>query len=198
MNKLMIEGISDKLKQQLEEIGIYGIEDMSVLYNSSQLTFKEIHLLRDLINEKSIRDYHFKQIIVRTLNVKEASGIANQALINEYNRTSKDKELYRWVIGDTIATIATPDDLDNIIEIIKNKGNGMSRQMFVIALSNYDKELVEDFLLSLVEEEEIAPHAITTLGKIKSQKAKKVLKKLTEHKRGLIRQNARKALKRIN
>lgn len=95
--------------------------------------------------------------------------------------------------------IIRDEDVDRILKIVSNKDNGMSRQMFVIALSKIKsrKQDIENVLIDLLDDDLVCSHAINTLGKLKSVKAKPLVLTLTEHSRPLVRKEAVKALKKI-
>ncbi|MCB9082407.1 MAG: hypothetical protein H6555_11930 [Lewinellaceae bacterium] len=116
------------------------------------------------------RPYHLKnkEGIIRALAVKEAIGKASPVLIAEYNRTPKDKILIRWAIGNTIYTTISEDDVESILPIVLDRTNGISRQMFVAALGKIKAVNVKDVLLRLVNDDD----------KVIRDEAKKALKKI--------------------
>jgi HEAT repeat protein len=153
-----------------------------------------------ILLEHLSKPYHLKnkEGIVRALAVKEAIGKASPVLIAEYNRTPKDKMLLRWAIGNTIYTTITEDDVESILPIILNKTNGPSRQMFVAALGKVKSGKTEDVLINLLDDEEVTPHALEALGRMKSSKAREKITLLTNHPKALIRREALKALKKVS
>ena len=114
--------------------------------------------------------YHLKnkEGIARALTIKEAKGIACKAIIEEYNKTPKNEHDLRWVLGNTMSVIMSDDYLDDVISIVQDRSNGESRQMFIVALS-----------------------------KVKSVKTKETLNHLVNEKSKVIREEAKKALKKI-
>ena len=48
----------------------------------------------------------------------------------------------------------------------------MSRQMFALALGKVPSEKSENALIQVLDDDEIAPHALEALGKLKSKKAR--------------------------
>jgi hypothetical protein len=127
-----------------------------------------------LVNHLS-RPYHHrnKEGIVRALAVKEAKGLANKAVMKEYLKLPKESPEepwifhYRWAFGNTMRTIVTKDDLDELIAIVLDDTNGASRNMFVRALA-----------------------------KLKSPKVRETLEKLVNDKITTVAEEARKALTR--
>lgn len=191
---MMVNG--NKIRSELKKVGI-SINDIYDLVNTDLSYPLAVPVLIELIKE-DFEDIKDKQGVVRALAVKEAIGKASPVLIAEYNRVSKDFSSYRWAIGNTIYTTITEDDVESILPIIKNKENGMSRQMFVAALGKVKSEKAEDVLIELLDDEEVTSHAIEALGKMKSKKAREKIEKLAIHSKLLIRKGAQKALKKIS
>ncbi|MBE9586002.1 HEAT repeat domain-containing protein [Mucilaginibacter sp. JRF] len=186
----------DQIKQELLEVGI-AIDSIFDLANTYRPYPEAIAKLLDFLI-RGVEDLRIKEGIVRALAVKEAVGIAGPVLLDEYHKTPKEEMLYRWAIGNTISKVITTADVKKVISIVKDRSNCMSRQMFVIALGKFKSEEVENVLISLLDEDEVAPHALAALGKMKSNKAKKRILLLTDHPRSLIRKEALKALKKIS
>lgn len=185
----------NRIKSELEKVGIY-INDIYDLVNTNEPYPLAISVLINLLKE-GIEHIGTKEGVVRALAVKEAIGKASPVLIAEYNRVPKDKMMLRWAIGNTIYTTITEDDIESILQIIQDKSNGMSRQMFVAALGKVKSEKAEQILIMLLDDDEVTPHALEALGRMKSKKAKDKIKKLINHPKTLIRKEAQKALKKV-
>jgi HEAT repeat protein len=186
----------NKIKSELGKVGM-SINDIYDLVNTNEPYPLAVPVLLDLLKE-DFEDIRDKQGVVRALAVKEAIGKASPILIAEYNRVSKEFSSYRWAIGNTIYTTITDDDVESILPIIKDKENGMSRQMFVAALGKVKSEKAEDVLIDLLDDEEVTPHALEALGRMKSKKAIEKIATLTSHSKPLIKKEAQKALKKIS
>jgi HEAT repeat protein len=184
------------IKLELSKVGI-EINDIYELVNTNEPYPTAIPVLLNLL-VKGIDHSGTKEGVVRALAVKEAIGKASPVLIDEYNRISKDKMLLRWVIGNTIYTTITGDDIENIIPIVQDKTNGMSRQMFVAALGKVTSEKAENVLINLLADEEVVPQALEALSRMKSIRAKDKISILTKHPKALIRKEAIKALRKIS
>ena len=188
---------SEKVNNSLLEVGI-EVDSVYDLVNTSMSYPEAIHPLIEHL--KNIQDVNIKEGIIRALTVKEAKGIANNPLFEEYNKTNEIANSgIRWVIGNAFTVIIGAEDVDRILKIVSNKDNGMSRQMFVMALSKIKsrKQDIENVLIDLLDDDLVCSHAINTLGKLKSVKAEPLLLTLTEHSRPLVRKEAVKALKKI-
>ena len=163
---------ADFIKNELNKVGV-AINDIYDLVNTKESYPKAIPVLIDLLR-KDIEPINIKEGIIRALAVKEAIGLASPILLEEYNKISKDKMMLRWAIGNTIYTTITEEDIERIKIIVRDKSNGISRQMFVLALGKVKaKEKVEDILIELLDDDEVCPHAIEALARLKSKKSKR-------------------------
>jgi len=184
-----------KLKEELEKIGI-KIEEIYDLVNSPKSYPEAIPILVRFLSKNFIDD-RLKEGIIRALAVKEAKGKCGKVLIKEFNKTPKEKSLLRWAIGNTMEVVISKNDIDDVIKIIKDKTNGISRQMFIKALGKIKTDKTENILIDLLDDEEVAIFAVEALGKMKSQKAKNKINELLNSKNKLVKKEAEKALKRI-
>lgn len=110
-----------------------------------------------------------KEGIVRALTVPEAKGFVVPLLVNEYLQLPNNQENLKWVIGNAVNATITKGEVENILPIVLNKDNGVSRQMFVSAL-----------------------------GKIKTDNVKSVLVQLSNDDDEVIRDEVKKALKKVS
>jgi hypothetical protein len=165
------EALTAALRQQekplLDELSEVGLDVESVwdLVNTSASYGEGVHILVKHL----AKPYHRRNKvgIVRALAVKEAKGIASDAIISEYKRTPQEDDGFRWTFGNTMRVIATEQDLDALVQIVLDESNGDSRQMFVVALA-----------------------------KLKSAKVDNVLERLLSDRSTIIASEAEKALKR--
>lgn len=187
---------AQKIKKSLAKVGI-EINDIYDLVNMNSSYPKAIPILVKLLKE-GITDCKLKEGVIRSLAVKEAKGIANKVLIDEFKRVSNDNILLKWTIGNTIEVIAQEEDLNEIIQIIKNSDNGMSRQMFVMALSKFKNKQIEDLLIKLLDDDELVLQSLDALIKIKSSKSINKIKSLLQSSRKPVKDKAEKALRKIS
>ncbi len=110
-----------------------------------------------------------KEGIVRALTVPEAKGLVVPLLVKEYLQLPNDKENLRWVIGNAVNATITKGEVANIFPIVLNKENGSSRQMFVAALGKIKTDNVKSVLLQLSNDDD----------KVIRDEAKKALKKVS-------------------
>ncbi|GHT84118.1 hypothetical protein FACS18947_1100 [Bacteroidia bacterium] len=163
----------DRIYKELENAGVNTAKYNSLLAISESYS-KAIPVFVEFLKNEEFDSIRTKEMLVRALTVKEAKGIVNEVLFSEYNRYPEEGlfESYRWAIGNAFTVIITARDEDNIIDIVSNKSNGKSRQMFVYALKAIKSIRVENILIDLLNDSDVTGHAIYALGSIKSQRAK--------------------------
>ncbi len=184
------------IKNELLKVGI-SINGIYDLVNTRVRYPEAVPLLIDIVDKK-FDDIHIQEGVVRALTVKEATGKANATLLSVYNNTSKEKDLFRWIIGNAFNTIITKNDIEEILQIIQDKTNGESRQMFVLALGKVKPTQAEDILIDLLDDDDVLVHTISTLGRMKSQRAREKILLLNSHSKTFIRNSAKAALKKID
>ncbi len=185
----------NKIIKELQQVGI-RINSIYDLVNTTKSYSQGLPILIELLR-KGISDDRIKEGIIRSLAVKEAKGLAGSALLEEYNRIPKDRMMLRWAIGSALEVVVTDKENEMVINIVKDKTNGISRQMFVLALGKLPSEKTEQILIDLLDDDEVAAQAIDALSKLKSKKAKTKLTELLNHSKPFIRKEAQKALKKI-
>jgi len=188
----------DRIYKELENAGVNTAKYNGLLAISEPYP-KAIPVFIEFLKNEEFDSIGTKEMLVRTLTVKEAKGIANDILISEYNKYP-EKELfyfYRWAIGNAFKVIITNKDEGSIIDIVSNKNNGKSRQMFVYALKAIESTRVENTLIDLLDDSDVIGHAIYALGCVKSQKAKAKIEPFLNNKSAFLRREAKKALKKI-
>jgi HEAT repeat protein len=185
----------NKIIEELQQVGI-TISNIYDLVNTTKSYSQGLPILIELLR-KGIPDDKLKEGVIRSLAVKEAKGLAGATLLEEYNRIPKDKMMLRWAIGSALEVVVTGEELEPVINIVKDRTNGMSRQMFVLALGKLPSEKTEQILIESLDDEEVVAQAIDALSKLKSKKAKTKITELLNHFNPLIRKEALKAIKKI-
>ena len=188
----------DRIYKELENAGV-NTAKYSYLLAISESYAKAIPVFVEFLRNEEFDSIGTKEMLVRILTVKEAKGIVNEVLISEYHKYPEEGlfYFYRWVIGNAFTVIITNKDEDNIINIVSNKNNGKSRQMFVQALKAVKSTRVENILIDLLDDNDVTGHAIYALGCLKSQKAKAKIEIFLNDKSAYLRRSAKKALKKI-
>lgn len=191
MDDTAIELIND-----LSQIGIF-VEDLYDLVESKVKYGDGIPILLKYLShpELSLND---KEAIVRALGTKEAVGIVNDHLLNEFNENNKSNELYLWAVANSIEIVVRDQDFNKICSIIKDEGFGISREMLVLSLGKIKSKESEEFLINLLENENLASFAISGLVKLKSLKAICKISQLVSSSNKRISKEAKKALIKLN
>jgi len=186
---------NEKLISKLNSVGVV-IEDIYDLVNTNEPYPSAIPVLVESLKD-GITHVGIKTGVIRALAVPEAKGKIGTVLIKEFYNTPSDNMSLRWAIGNTMEVVISEEDIDEVIKIVGDKSNGMSRQMFALALGKIPSEKSEDVLIQVLDDDEIAPHALEALGKLKSKKARDKISELTKHSKSLVKKEAKKALKKI-
>jgi FOG: HEAT repeat len=188
----------DRIYKELENAGVNTAKYNSLLAISEPYP-KAIPVFIDFLQNEEFDSIRTKEMLVRTLTVKGAKGLANETFVSEYHKYPEEGlfESYRWAIGNAFTVIITSKDEGNIIDIVSNKNNGKSRQMFVYALKAIKSIRVENTLIDLLNDSDVTGHAIYALGSMKSQKAKAKIEFFLNNKSAYIRRNAKTALRKI-
>lgn len=144
--------------------------------------------------EAGLRDPLIMEGVVRALTTRHAKGKANKALLALFHGTSMDNVSLKWAIGNAIKAIITPDDLSGVLEIVRDKRHGITRQEFVAALAPIHSPAVDGVLVELLDDEDVAAHAMEALRKRRSVTGVSKARRLLEHPKTVIRKEAEKYL----
>jgi HEAT repeat protein len=193
----------------LEELRLKGIDtsDFGVFTSLRPTTFDHAHaapiLLRWL---PKLRDAIEKERVVRHLTAEpEAERIgAARVLIDEFRRS--DAHHLKWAIANALATLATKEDAEGLIELVGDRRHGRSREMLCDALKRTKDPRAPDVLIGLVDDRDVAGHAILALRLYGPRSSLPHLRRAEEKLRKIVgdanfsefsRRQARKALERL-
>jgi HEAT repeat protein len=107
-------------------------------------------------------------------------------------------EHLRWVIGNGLGVFASPPVADELIKLALARGFGQARTQIILALPKTKDGRVADVLLSLLDDPTVSPFAVEVLGKMKVTAARGPVSELLGHPDKNVRDQAKKALKRID
>jgi HEAT repeat protein len=142
-------------------------------------------------------DDNIKEGIVRALTVREARGIAAKPLIREFERVESTSQL-KWAIANALVEVADENAFEDIARLARDKRHGESRQMLALALGGIKKARASDVLIDLLEDDEVAGHAIIALGKLRVKEARRRIEQFLNHPMPWVRTEAKRALERID
>lgn len=140
-----------------------------------------------------------KEMIVRALSVPWGRPAAPE-LIREF-RTSRDEDAnLRWAIGNALSVVADEALRDDLLELALDRRFGTGRKMVVLGLGKMKKssDVVVPPLIGLLEDEEVAGHAVMALGMLRAKDAREAVEALRNHPKAWVRAEVRKALVRMD
>ncbi len=184
------------MAQSINNSTTLHIESIFELVNSPTYNSSTIPVLVKLI-EEGVDDDLILEGVVRSLTNPKAKGIANRPLLDLFDRTSPESSSLRWAIGNALKQIVQESDRDRVMAIVRNRRNGYARQEFVGALGKVATSEIEEMLVTLLDDEEVAAHALESLQKLRSPLGLSKAEYLVVHsKRKAVRDEARRYLEK--
>ncbi len=145
-----------------------------------------------------VENLDVKEAIVRALSVPWAKPIAAQALVQEFHKLQNESNTgIKWAIGNALEVVADDSVFSDIVELINDPSNGKSREMLAMALGKMKDPRAEDVLIALLDDEEMVGHALIGLRRLKSKKAVPAIERFRNYPKTWIRNEAKKALLKI-
>jgi hypothetical protein len=146
-----------------------------------------------------IKNQRLKESIVRALSVPWAKPVAALPLIAEFkNAVGLTSDSLKWAIGNALSIVADDNVFNEIAELVKDKRHGKAREMLAIALGNMKGPRTVDLLIELLSDDQVAGHALMSLGKLKAQKARPNIELLLNHPKPWVRKEAKRALAKLD
>jgi HEAT repeat protein len=146
-----------------------------------------------LVVESAVKDS-----IVRALSVPWAKQAAARPLISQFQAVPESAASLKWTIGNALAVVADDDVFNGIAELARDKRNGKSREMLAVALGNMRNPPAVDVLIELLEDDEVAGHALMGLANLKARRARPYIERFLNHPKAWVRKEASKALAKLN
>jgi len=157
------QGLLDALEAagvRKEDFGLFGAA-------SIETTFDYEHAMPVLIEWlPRVSDPLLKEILARSLTGEEAAkGEGARALIGEFRKAPSTDEWHspKWAMADALATLADASMADDLLDLIRDKRHGRSRQRLCDALARTKDDRAPDALIALLDEPDLAGHAISAL-----------------------------------
>ena len=175
----------------------FDLEWVSDLY-SKKLNYKDaIPVLLQWLPR--IENLDVKEDIVRALSVPWAKPVATRTLVSEFRKMQNESNTgIKWAIANALSVVADDSVFTEIVDLVGDPRHGKAREMLAFSLGNMKDPRSQDVLISLLDDDEVAGHAIVALGKLKSKKAYSAIKRFLTHPKTWIRKEAKKALARID
>jgi hypothetical protein len=111
-----------------------------------------------------VRDPVEKEVLARSLTgVRTAPPVAARALVDEFRSAEANAETAKWAYANALATLADADIADDLLELVADRRHGTARQMLCDALKRTKDPRVPDALIDVIEDDDVAGHAILAL-----------------------------------
>src|SRR6267143_4299213 len=110
-----------------------------------------------------VQDPVIKETIVRVLTVKEARGKADAALVAEFRAIPPSPTTHvglKWAIANALSVVGTDAVFADVVELLKDKQHGKSREMLAVTLGNMKHPAAADVLIESLKDDEVAGHAL--------------------------------------
>jgi hypothetical protein len=180
--------------EDLRGVG-YKIYSLDELRRSGKRYESAIPILLQWLPRLSCPDA--KEGIVRALSVPWAKPTAGPVLIEEFHEAPPEAEALRWAIGNALEVVVTPSLLEGIVSIVSRKEGGTARQMAVLSLAKIKDPKSVEVLIRLLNDDQVAGHAIMALRKLKATEALDHLERFVDHPQAWVRNEAKKAIAAI-
>ena len=145
-----------------------------------------------------VPDAAVKESIVRALSVPWAKPAAAGPLIAEFRNSSDPSSGLKWAIGNALAVVADDTVFSEVSELVRDRRNGKAREMLALALSNMQDPRAVPLLVELLDDAEMAGHAVLALGKVKWRGARPHLERFLDHPKSWVRKEAKRALAKLD
>lgn len=147
-----------------------------------------------------ISDRRVKEGIVRSLTVKWAKPLAAPLLIEEFLRAGDPWHGLKWAIGNALSVVADDSVFEDLVRLVRDKSHGRAREMLAVALANMRNPQAIDVLIELLDDEDIAGHALLALRKLgkKAATARPHIERFLNHPKTWIRKEAQRALAKMD
>ncbi len=146
--------------------------------------------------------YRIREGIARALTVKNAGDPAFIALVDEFRKqpdsTDAAQHGFKWALGNAISIVANRNHFDEIVELIRDRRHGSTREMLILRLADLDGDRAIGVLIQLLADEDVIHEALIALGKLKAHKARRHIERLLDHPKFRVRKEAKKALTELD
>jgi hypothetical protein len=173
----------------------YDIDDLSSLASTGRRYRELVPVLVCWLRKASSAKN--KEWLVRGLSVSWAKAAGPDLIVEFHALRGNDATSLGWVIGNALSVIADESLFDALVEISEDRSWGRSRQMVVLGLGNIRTSESRDTLIGLLDDPDVAGHAIMALGKIRDPAAAESVRPFLAAEKTWIRKEAGKALKRM-
>jgi hypothetical protein len=143
-----------------------------------------------------VKSHVMVDIVVRLLTVPWLKG--SEVMYQMIDKFKNDLSGNRWTIGNALDVIADGTVFNELRDLIEKEEYGRDREMLVYALGKMkgNPEVVE-YLKGLLNDEDLAPFAISALKKLKAADTLELIRLMVDSPTYLTRVEAKKAVKSL-
>lgn len=190
---------SQRVAKALQGVGV-KVDSIFDLVNTRRSYKQAIPLLMELL--PTIQEPWIKEGVVRALAVKEAVGEeVARAMIREFEAIDPSappmEQGLKWAIANTLSVVARDPVFEEVAALARDKRHGKAREMLAEALARMKDPRAVDVLVDLLDDDEVAGHAVVALGKLKARAAKPAIERFLDHPKPWVRKEAERALAKI-
>jgi HEAT repeat protein len=143
-----------QLESELESSGI-DTTDLGIFSSVAPTLVRWLPRMRDPVE---------KEVLARSLTgVKTARSEAARAIVAEFRKAGVDAGPEKWAYGNALATLADDEIADELLELVCDRRHGDARQMLCDALKRTKDPRAPDALIELIDDDDVAGHAISAL-----------------------------------
>ncbi len=186
---------SKPILAELTESGV-KVKDLSQLINQPIDYQGAISILLKWL--PLVDNIDVKTTLVRALTVKWARPVAARPLIEEYLKAPMDETDIKWAIGNALSVVADDGVFDDVVAIARDRKHGRTREMFALALGNMKDPRTVAVLVELLDNEEVAGHALVALRKLAPVEAREAIERFVDFPKTWVRNEAQRALAKID
>lgn len=196
-----LEWVSDlyrKLRSDIFDTGnkILQVEQVSDLYRKPidyRAAIPTLIKWLPLVDDRAV-----KMELVDALSIKWAKPAAARPLIEEFREAPSEDINFKWAIANALSVVADVSVFDDIVELVRDKRHGRAREMLAVALANMKDPRAVDVLIELLDDEEVAGHAVLALRKLAPPEERSAIERFVDHPKTWVRNEARRALAKID
>jgi HEAT repeat protein len=172
----------------------FAIEAIADLYHRPQDYSAAVPILLSWLPRVESRAV--KEVVARALSVEWARPQAAAPLVREFRAASGDDDEFglRWAIGNALAVVADDSVFDDVADLARDPAWGRSREMVTVALGNMADPRALDVLRGLLEDPQVAGHAVIALRKLGAREARADVERLLDHATAWVREETARAL----
>jgi hypothetical protein len=193
------------LLDELRDVGV-DVQNVWELVNTKSRYPAAIPVLIDWLRraDEVVQPYEaerFKEGLVRALSVKEAHPAAAPVLIDQMRACGNRGDRWMglpWAIGNALSIVADDTVFDPVVVLAYDTSLGRAREMLMYAIGAMKREDATGALLGLLDDPDVAGHAIDALAKRGDPAARDAFTAFADDQRAWVRRAAQRGLKKLD